>query len=690
MKRSVRLLTILVLTVLAAVFLNAVVAFAKSMSDTERRTYMKTDSPMDKTPEVITLDKGENQAHGAGKTAGYQLILDGSDWLLTNKGMNAWSDAYKVSVPSSIATALYKAGVIKNPTEGRNDAEAKQMGELDWYWKKTFKYEGTGKNVYICFDGVADRMEVYLNGTRVGAHQGMFGGPYIDVTEKIKKGDNELIVILRPVVNYTKTVVFNCSYAWHYADLPPIGIWNSVRIEDRADALLDSPFITTVSHETGTLDLSVDISDLSGGSKAIGGTLYCTISPKNFSGNSYSFTYKLSASGDKGDRNVRLRFDLPEFRLWWPNGYGEQNLYTLETLFVDDAGGRSYDSSDFGVCTLKMIATGRKESTNMYNRTAVFNGKTVFLKGADWCTIDATMNFTREDYDRILCRAYDQGLNVFRSWGGGMCETDEFYDLCDEYGLCVYQEWPCCWDSQKTQPKDVLYETVILNTKRIRNRASLLVYGGGNEGEAPTNDTVMNNIGMLTYKYDGTRDFWRQDGGVGAYGITHDHIHWGGETPEHYAEVYYNSTNNHHEYGLDSMMNMESIAKYATADEMAQWPIDPAGTIAYHTATFNGMKGWNKTPYGYDIDTFIHYASQFVEVTDLESLVTGSQIAQTMADYLAALNSRINFPKQSMVMVYKFNDVYPGASWSVVDYYGSPKMAYWFLQDVYARLESDG
>ncbi len=687
MKKTTRNILAIVLTAGILVSLGAGIAYAKSMADAERLSYMKTDSPMDGEPETVTVSKGANEAAGAGQTAGYSLLLDGDDWLLTDKeDSKRWSKAYKVTVPSSISGALYAAGAIKNPTVGRNDAAAKELGTRDWYYRKVFNYSGSGKNVYLCFDGVADRMEVTLNGRYIGYHQGMFGGPYFDVTDLIKTGENELVVRLKPVINYTQTVVFNCSYAWHYADLPPIGIWNSVRVEDRAAAALDSPFITTVSHETGTMNLCVDIADTEGSGAKIGGTLYCTVKPKNFDGSAYSFSYKLPEAEAGGARRIRLRFDLPEFKLWWPNGYGEQNLYTLETLFVDGKGGRSYDTSTFGVRTLDLIATGRKESANMYNRTAVFNGKTVFLKGADWCTIDAVMNFTREDYDRILCRAYDQGLNVFRSWGGGMCETDDFYDLCDEYGLCVYQEWPCCWDSQQTQPADVLYETVILNTKRIRNRASLLVYGGGNEGEAPTSDSIMNHIGKLTYQYDGTRDFWRQDGGVGANGIRHDHIHWGGEDPEHYADVYYDFTSNLHEYGLDSMMNLESIAKFATAKEMAQWPIDQLGTIAYHTATFNGMKGWQQTPYGYDIDTFIHYASQFVEVNSLESLVMGSQIAQTMADVPAAFNSRVNFPYQSMVMYYKFNDVYPGASWSVVDYYGAPKMAYWFLQDAYAPL----
>lgn len=678
------IICIMFILCLSFTFTAVTVLGNNSMADSERKTSMKTTSPMDKKPEIIKVSEGE----GEKAAAAYELVLDGDDWLLNSKSKNDWDGAYKISVPSSISGALAEIGEIKDPTVGLNDAAAKKLGEKDWYYKKTFTYNGSGKRVRLCFDGVADRMSVTLNGTKVGSHQGMFGGPYIDVTDYIVKGENTLIVHLQPVLAYQNTVVFNCSYAWHYADLPPIGIWNSVSVKDMEDVEIDHPFISTVSAETGTMDMSIDLVDLTEGSK-IQGTLYCTIRPKNFEGTTYNFSYKVN-SNTAGDTNVRVRFDLPEFKLWWPNGLGEQNLYTLETTFVSNSGYKTSTSSQFGIRSLEMIANGRRESTSMYNRGAVINGKEVFLKGANWCTIDATMHFTREDYDRILCRAKDQGLNVFRAWGGGMTECEAFYDLCDEYGLMVYQEWPCCWDSQQTQPKDILFETVIQNTKRLRNRASLLVYGGGNEGAGPANDSVLNKMGMYTYQYDGTRDFWRQDGGTGGAGMSHDHIHWGGETPEHYAMTYYNSTNNLHEYGLDAMMNMESIAKYATKEEMEQWPIDPKGTVAYHTATFNGAKGWNTTPYGYDIDTYIHYAEQFVEVDSLEDLVLGSQIAQTMADYLAIQNSRINFPNQSMVFYYKFNDVYPSGTWAVVDYYGAPKMAYWFIQDAFAPLAAYG
>ena len=94
--------------------------FAKSMSDAEKLSYMKTDSPMDKEPELITLTKGSGEAYGAGSTCGYNIILDGNDWLLTDKSASDWSGAYKVAVPSSISGALFKAGVISDPTVGQN------------------------------------------------------------------------------------------------------------------------------------------------------------------------------------------------------------------------------------------------------------------------------------------------------------------------------------------------------------------------------------------------------------------------------------------------------------------------------------------------------------------------------------------------------------------------------------------
>ena len=681
--------------ILTAVFLasygSGIAAVAKSMQDVEQSTTMKTASPMDAQPDLITLQQGDAVETAQNE---YVLSLDGQ-WEMTSSGTekgnltNAWTNVNQVQVPGSISLALWKAGAIEDPYYGKNDAVAREQGQKTWYLRKNFTYNGSGERVQLAFEGVADRCKVYLNGTEVGSHQGMFGGPYIDITSHVKKGENTLMVVLYPVLDYGQTVVFNCSYGWHYANLPPIGIWNSVFVRDLPEIGIDSPFIATVSHEKGTMDLSVDLT-AENAADVISGTLVGTVKPKNFEGSAYSFRYTVAGKA-AGDRNIRLRFDVPEFRLWWPNGIGDQNLYELKLLFIEDGGAAVSADTSFGIRTLEMDPYPSGESANMYNRTVVINGQGIFMKGAGWCTIDAMMEFEREDYDRILSRAHQQGLNFLRAWGGGMPETDEFYELCDAYGICVYQEWPCCWDSQQRQPADILYETVILNTKRIRNHPSLIIYGGGNEGAAPLNDTVMNQMGKLTYQYDGTRSFFRQDGGPGGAGMSHDHIHWSGASPEHYSKTYANMKNiNLHEYGLDSMMNLESIAKFATEEEMQQWPLDPKGTIAYHTATFNGMHGWNPSPHGYDIDTFIHYASFFIEVDSLADLVVGSQLAQTMATYLPIQNARINWPDVTTLAYYKLNDVYPGASWSTVDWYGVPKISHYFCQDANQPLMATG
>ena len=656
-------------------------ADALDLAGAEQRQYYKNGaSPMSGEPKNVTFKTADVPDIGDGA---YTLSLDGV-WRMTDKGTatalakgEGWDGAIDADVPGSIHTALFKAGVIDDPYKGENMKTANKYGEKNWYLLRSFEYSGSGKNVLLSFEGVCNVADFYLNGVKIGSHEGMFGGPYIDVTDSIRQGENTLMVHLKPAKDYTRTVVFNCSYGWHYAKLFPLGIWQSVSVSDRADAELDHPFITTTDCKNGTVDLAVSFNTNGGRAK---GRLTVKVSPKNFNGTSAYFTDEINVSDGE---ILRYRADVPDAHLWWPNGYGAQDLYELEVLFEGD-GGSSYSSSEFGIRQLDYAPLPQGENAGAYNRQFVINGVKVFMKGAGWCTIDSMMRFSREDYDRILSRAHDAGINYFRAWGGGLVETDEFYDLCDEYGICVYQEWPCCWDSTNTQPADVLYETVVLGAKRLRNRPSLVVWGGGNEGNAPYTDKVLNNMGKLTYETDGTRDFWRQDGGTGGMNIVHDHIWWSGASPEHYIKTYTNLNNtNMSEYGLGAMMNRSSIEKFASENELAEWPIGAKNSIAYHTATFNGFYGWNPTPYGYDIDTHLHYAAYFTDVSDLDEMILGSQLSQAQSDYPLAINARIKAPQSSVNVIYKLNDNYPGASWSIVDWYGAPKAAYYLMQDAY-------
>ncbi len=667
---------------LAAVFFILCAAAGGSQADMEQKRYYKNEaSLMSGAPKTVTFSQMSDSA----SDNGYKIDLDGV-WKMTEKGKIAdlsngggWESAIDARVPGSIYTALYEAGVIEDPYLGDNMKSANRNSDKNWYLKKTFVYEGSGKNVMLNFEGVCNVADFYLNGKKIGSHEGMFGGPYIDISDTVQKGENTLVVHLKPAKDYTRTVVFNCSYGWHYAKLYPLGIWQSVSVTDEPDVTLDHPFITTCDYKNGTVDLAIAL--VPNGGRSFEGKLKVFITPKNFDGKTAYFEEQVKGSGDTV---LRYRGDVPDAHLWWPNGYGEQYLYDLTVVFEENGGGRAYESSQFGIRELTYAPFPSGETGTSYNRQFVINGVKVYMKGAGWCTIDAMMRFTREDYDRILSRAEDEGVNYLRSWGGGLVETDEFYDLCDEYGICVYQEWPCCWDSTKTQPADVLYETVIYGCKRLRNRPSLVIWGGGNEGEAPYSDKVMNNIGKLTYETDGTREFWRQDGGVGASNIRHDHIWWSGASPEYYIKSYTHVTElNMSEYGLGAMMNLQSIKKFATEAEISEWPIGKKSSIAYHTATFDGYYGWMQTPYGHDIATHEHYAAFFTDVSNLEELIVGSQLAQAQADYPLAINSRIKAPYNTVNVIYKLNDCYPGASWAIVDWYGAPKIAHYLMQDAY-------
>ncbi len=592
--------------------------------------------------------------------------------------LQSWDGKISAAVPGSIHTALMEAGILEDPYYGLNDTAAREKSFQTWWLRRTFTYSGDTENAQLVFDGVCDRADFWLNGHKLGFHQGMFGGPEYDIEEYLVQGENTLVVKLYPAVtDWNDTVVFNCSYGWHYCIIPPLGIWQSVSITQKPKVELDHPFIATKDAKSGVMDLSVDLT----GDQAIKGTLRGVISPKNFTGKSYEFRYPINSKST--DKNVRLQFTVPDPQLWWPNGMGAQNLYQLETYFIDENGiVLDYDQSTFGIRTIQMDPiTDLGPQEDCYNWTFVINGEPMFVKGSGWCTLDAMMRFTEERYDRQLVLAREQNIQFLRVWGPGLVEIELFYDLCDEYGILLLQEWPTAWDSYKRQPEEILYDTVVRNTKRIRNHPSLAMYGGGNEGLASLGERVLNTMGKLCYENDGTRPWHRQD----PYGnSSHSYDSYTGCMPMEEWLTYTSTFIG--EFGMETMMNLESIAKVADEKELTQWPIDPNGSVAHHTAL------WNKAQLHLikgDINAMEHYGSKFLKIDSLEKLVTGSQLAQSVIRHTLE-RARTRFPDSTGICYYKLTDVYPGGTWATVDWFGSPKMAHYIFQDSYAPLTAVG
>lgn len=494
-----------------------------SLDDIDRTAFAAGPAPFD-TPPVFPILHPGSALHPPSPVA---VRLDGL-WEMAKDGtpetrlLGDWPDAISAQVPGSVHAALVRAGWIPDPTVGKNDRLSRENSFKTWWFKKTFDRPENMEHPLLSFDGVAVRMTAWLNSVMLGSHEGMFGGPEFDLSDLLEPV-NTLVVRIDPApyvestgqpndffkgmnVGCLYTTVFNNVYGWHYANIPAIGIWRSVRLDDRPPVRLEHPFIGMHEVSTGTIDLHVPIRT---DATLSAGTLFITFAPENFSGAVYHLSHPVA--GGRTEHTARLRVCLPDAKPWQPVDLGFPHLYRATLSFVPDNGSPGDTTqTTFGIRTIQMASLPGGPYPDKYDWTFVVNGKPLFVKGANWCTMDPLMDFSRERYARFLSFAARQHVMMLRARGSGMPETDDFYDLADRYGIMVMQEWPTPWNSHREgwQPYALLEETVVRNTLRLRNHPSLVMWGGGNESGDPYGPAI-DRMGRASVEMDGTRPFHR-------------------------------------------------------------------------------------------------------------------------------------------------------------------------------------
>ncbi len=670
----------------------------RSMDEIDRESYGAGPSPLDSRAVAVELRPARGGKVRGRRAAPSVVSLDGEWQLLQGSrpfGRDAngavteaggWSGAIPARVPGSVHAALVAAGRLPDPTYGRNQELAEKESYKRWWLRTTFArpaFAAGGGAARLVFGGVCDACTIWLNGRKLGSHRGMFAPISFDVAALLRD-ENELIVDLDAIPSdpiptdllqersnghWRDTVVFNNVYGWHYSRCPSLGVWRPVRLEAPARLSLAHPYV--VARDTsGNADLVVDLS----GERTWEGVLRGTIEPANFRGTSREFQVPVRGRGEK---RVHLRFQIPEPHLWWPNGMGRQDLYRMSLSIAAGADRREVDTSTFtfGLRTVQMAPFPEGPRPDRYDWTFVINGRPLFVKGTGWCTLDPLMDLRRERYDRFLSLARDQHCQMIRAWGCGMPETDDFYDLCDEYGIMVMQEWQTAWNSHNVQPFDLLEETIRQNTLRLRSRASLVMYGGGNESTAPFGRAI-DMMGRLAIELDGTRPFHR---GEPWGGSSHAYpCYWG---REHLDEALRMEAPFWGEFGTACMPQAESVRRYTPADEQAAWPtIDATGGFAYHTPKFNTTS---------DISRLSQYARYFVrDDANLDHFCVASQLAQGVALRHPLERARTMWPDSTGALYYKMNDNFPAASWATADWYGAAKIGHYWVQDAFAPVHA--
>ena len=400
------------------------------------------------------------------------------------------------TVPGSVHTDLLAADLIPDPYLDTNEIGLSWIGRSDWRYRTTFRLDGPATDrVDLVFEGLDTVAEVIVNGILVGRTANMHRSFRFDVRSALVDGDNELLVTFSSPYPYTAQRIaelgerpaavlepFNfirkmaCNFGWDWGPtLVTAGIWRPVSLQawDVARLAGVRPTVTVDDGDTGHVEIAVEV-EPAGTDSA--GPLQVTAEVGG-----------VTATGTvaAGGTTAALAIDVPSVHRWWPRGHGDQPLYGLTVSLATTGGGQEQQlgtwSRRVGFRSLTIDTSPLPDGSRF---ALVVNGRQVFARGADWIPDDCFP--TRVDRDRYRHRirqATDANIDFLRVWGGGLYESADFYDACDEAGVLVWQDFlfACAAYPEEEPFASEVAAEARENVERLMPHPSLAVWNGNNE-----------------------------------------------------------------------------------------------------------------------------------------------------------------------------------------------------------------
>jgi len=613
-------------------------------------------------------------------------------------GVTDWLDA---TVPGGVHYDLLKAGMIEDPYYEQNSLKCEWVENRWWMYKTVFNPGDkiSGKYFTLIFKGIDYKAHFYLNGHKLGVHEGMYEPAVFPVDDILKlHEDNELIVLFEhapwemPQIGYTsrtRTQKSRFNYKWDFGTrLVNIGIWDDVLLKTTGEYSIDDVFIQTDTQDDEGL---ISVSFFVNGKTAshCKARIFIDLEGKEIA------YWENSLAVSEGTAEVSVDFRISNPRLWYPNGMGEQPLYRV-TLEVFDADGLS-DQREYhtGIRKLEYRKNQGSPSESL-PYTFVVNGKPVYIKGVNLTPFDHLYgNVTRQTYRKYVDLIKRANINMVRIWGGGIIEKEYFYKLCDANGIMVWQEFIQSSSGIDNIPSldphflQLLKNNAIHAVKEKRNHVCHTVWSGGNELMDENNVPITYdhpNIKMLEQivkQYDPKKLFLPTSAsGPNEYlnieqpGMNHDvHGSWKYEGICRHYQIYNKSDSLFHsEFGVDGCSSMDSIKKMMGPEH---WKVtDMTENLVWR----HHGEWW---------DTRQRDESIFGKFKSLEQFVKASQFIQ--AEGLRCIleaNRRRKFCNSGSI-IWQFNEPWPNVSCtSLVEYYGRPKMAYYWVRQSYTPVHA--
>lgn len=657
-----------------------------------------------------------------------RICLDG-EWEFRQVGDTVWRTA---EVPGCIHTDLMSCGIIEDPFYARNERSLQWIGEKDWEYRKTFHIDRnmvSVNNVWLVLEGVDTYAEISINGLPGFETDNMFRRWKFDISKMLKPGQNEILIKFKSIFSQDMPKYLSAPYrlqAWpnndqsdiwlslyarkagyHYGwDWGPrlitAGLWKPVYIEKWERWSLESAHIKTldlekVSVKTGKAGKALMCADIEIESDSED-TAEITIK------NGDDRIYVKEVLIEKGKNNIECPFTLKNPDLWWSNGLGDAETVEFEILVK--AGGKiASHKVRTGIRTAEVLREDDQWGKSM---TVRLNGMEVFCKGANWIPID---NFPdrrgRKDYIRLIEDAAEANMNMLRVWGGGLYESDIFYEVCDSLGIMVWQDmaFACGMFPSDDDYIEGVKQEVRDNVRRLRNHPSLILWCGNNENEISYYEWGWNRtltesqreeyekgmnrlfreaIPQAIYEEDNTRYYHPSSPVTGYNGIpysmgdAHFWSVWKGGWVEEYLKPQ-NIARFMSEYGFIAYPEMHSLRKFIPDRDIRT---DSPSMLAHHRAYDDVTRDPE-----FSNKMIRRYLERYAWIPEkFEDFVHMTQWFQAEAIKVAIEAHRRAKPYCMGTLFWQINDCWPAISWSSIDYYGRWKALHYYARKAFAPV----
>ncbi len=629
--------------------------------------------------------------------------------------------AIPAKVPGNLELDLQAAGLLPEPFFACNMKKLDQIEKLHAYYFRSFEFDAKaakGLEPFLLFEGLDTFAEVHLNGELVASCENMLIEQRIPLSGKaLRDGANEIFIHIRPavlealkyeyppyltthVVGYEGLFVRKAPHMYGWDIMPravSAGIWRPVSLqllpkvriesatlftqsvsEDRSEAILRLHFSTTAEPiPFGRYEIAVE--GACGGSK---------------------FSAKGLVHFPKSGQLAWIRVANP--KLWWPRGYGEASLYDATVTLLCD--GKPVDSLKLrhGIRSVELKRTSTTTDRGDGEFVFIVNRERIFMKGSNWVPLDAFHSRDIERVDKAMEMVRDLDCNILRCWGGNVYESKRFYELCDEAGVCVWQDFAmgCAIYPQDAGFMSRLETEVRATVRRLRQHPSIILWAGDNEcdsafgwhklGDPNRNAITRELLPKIVWEEDPCRPFLPSspfiDGEVWKAGeryIPEQHL-WG-PRDSFKSDFYRNSTAHFaSEIGYHGCPSPKSIGKFISKGKLWPWQGNEEWQLHASCPTPDFM--------GQDPDSRnALMAKQTKELfgavpEDLEGFAFASQCVQAEAKKFFIELFRSAAWRRTGIIWWNLLDGWPQFSDAIVDYYFERKLAYEFIKRSQRRI----